>query len=157
MWDNTEKRAIYLSKVQAKKVLGNHDYDKLPYADEIKRMNLHLDDMKSEIMRIINWFESNKFPYSCQKVIEEYKNANKKMAITDDPALFVFDYIDRHVNECTPPRVKGSMSVYKAIKAHLNAYQETQKVKIHFSNIHYTSFNRFKTSSSNTQPTNVVH
>ena len=56
LWDTKNKVAIYLNKKQAKELLPAVDFEKLPYADEIKKVNSDLLKMKIEIENLINLY-----------------------------------------------------------------------------------------------------
>lgn len=144
LWDAKNKCAIYLNKKQAKELLPAFDFEKLPYADEIKKLNSDLLKLKLEIEDLINLYEVQKRPYSSSEILDDYRASNSSLARKEESSTFVFDYIDKYIEEFSPSRVQGSMSVYKALKSHLKAYQESKKTKIRFSNMDYDFFQSFQ-------------
>ena len=143
-WDKENKCAIYISTKKAKEQFPHLDPDLLLYADEIKEINSQLQRIQLAIENIIKLFEFNNIPYSSESVLNEYRSKKKSLVKREDTSNFVFDYIDQYIAENAPSRMKGSMSVYKALKMHLQSFQEARKRKITFSEMDYDFFQAFQ-------------
>jgi len=56
----------------------------------------------------------------------------------------LFEYIDQYLEDNATTRAKGSLSVYRALRAHLLAYQKQSGKKVTFLNIDYQFFESFQ-------------
>lgn len=137
MWDKELKSIIYLNRAQAKVKVPGISFDTLPLGSEVKELNQKLLDIKSEIERIIALREIKKEHYTAESILEDYRKSTSKLAEKGEKSGLIFDYIDKYIEEYSPSRRKGSMSVYKSLRTHLNSYQIAKKVKVRFSNINY--------------------
>lgn len=144
-WDQATQSAVYINKEEAKKI----DVPKgasLPLKPDIDDWNKVLSDAKSLIRNIEQKFELDEKEYTSQDIIDEFKERTnvKKLAVKEQPTKLIFDFIDRYVRENEPSRAKGSLSVYKALKKHLQEYEVYSKKKIRFSDINYLFFQSFQ-------------
>lgn len=144
LWDRNSKQIVYLNRKQAKSLLPNLDFDILPLADDVKKMNAGLQRMRTGIEDLIHLYEIQKKSYSSDSILEDFKKLNGKLSKKEDSHDLVFDYIDKYIEENRPSRVKGSLSVYKSLKTHLRSYQEEKKVKVKFSHMDYDFIQSFQ-------------
>jgi integrase len=114
---------------------------------EINEINDEIDKVKVNIQEIENKFVANGKPFSSQMVIDELKaiDAVSPKTKKEEQTGLVFDFIDRYVSENEATREKGSLSVYKSVKNHLQAYQDTTGHKVTFEKIDYSFFQKFQT------------
>lgn len=143
-WNDKNQIAIYLDRKSAKKLLPNIDFDLLPISKEIEALNNRLSSLRNEVASIETKFESNKIPYSVEKVIQELKANRGTITIQEAPSNQVFDFIDRYIEDNKLTRVPGSLSVYKSMKNHLQAYQQQTKIKVTFDKIDKSFFQSFQ-------------
>ncbi len=146
-WDEKKQRAKYIQQKDARKLFPHLLVNELLTELEINDINDVIDKVKVNIHEIENKFEALKKPFSSQMVIDELKfidSVNPKTK-KEEPTGLVFDFIDRYVNENEAIREKGSLSVYKSVKNHLQAYQDATRNKVTFDNIDYSFFQKFQT------------
>lgn len=146
-WDIESQRAKYIPQREAKKILPHLSVSELLTETEINNINDEIEIAKVRIQDIENKFLALKKPFSSQTVIDELKAidmVNPKTKREESTGL-VFDFIDRYINENEAIREKGSLSVYKSVKNHLQAYQDTTGNKVTFDNIDYSFFQKFQT------------
>lgn len=144
LWDRSTKQVKYLNRRQAKELLPNVDFDQLPLLDNVKKMNSALSEIETKIDELIQLRELQKVPYSSESILAEYKNQHRTLAKKTEVTNLVFDYIDKYIEENTPSRAKGSLSVYKSLKTHLKSFQDEKKRKVKFADMDYDFFLAFQ-------------
>lgn len=144
LWDRNSKQVKYLNRKQAKEVLPNVDFDHLPLAMDVKKINSDLQKMKTGIEDLIHLQELQRLSYSSESILTDFKNQNEKLAKKEEDPNLVFDYIDKYIKENAPSRAKGSLSVYKALRTHLKSFQDQKKRKIKFTEMDYDFFLAFQ-------------
>lgn len=140
-WDERNQKAIYLNRETAKKLLPNIDYALLPASKEVAEMNDTLGSIRVSFSEIEQAFRLNKEIYSVQDVVSKYAGSPTKK---DAPNNQVFDFIDKYIEDNKATRVPGSLSVYKSMKNHLQAYQQKTKNKITFEKVDKSFFQAFQ-------------
>ena len=146
-WDIDSQRAKYIPQREARKLMPDILPNDLLTETEINDINDEIDKVKVNIQEIENMFEALKKPFSSQMVIDELKaiDAVSPKTKKEEQTGLVFDFIDRYVNENESTREKGSLSVYKSVKNHLQVYQDTTGHKVTFEKIDYSFFQKFQT------------
>jgi site-specific recombinase XerD len=143
-WNPETQQAIYLDKKTAKKLLQKVDYNLLPSSKEIEEINANLLSMKKEISDIENLFKLNKQVYSAEMVIDSLKETRTPLTKKQERSNFVFDFIDRYIEDNKSTREKGSLGVYKSLKKHLKIFESTKNKKVTFDKIDYSFFLEFQ-------------
>ncbi|MFZ4769609.1 MAG: phage integrase SAM-like domain-containing protein [Ferruginibacter sp.] len=142
-WDLTGQELIYLNKAKAKKLLPGVDNSKIPTQDEVNEFNGELTKLRSHITDIEKRYSLDNEVYSPADVIKALKaiyNTTKAETVQTD----LFGFIDTYLTDNAKTRVKGSLSVYRALKKHLKAYEDHTKIKITFDRINYSFFEGFQ-------------
>ena len=146
-WDARSQRANYIPQREAKKLLPHLSVNGLLTETEINDINNEIQSVSTRIEKIEDKFLANEKPFSSQMVIDELKaiDAVSPKTKKEEQTGLVFDFIDSYVNENEATREKGSLSVYKSVKNHLQAYQDTTGHKVTFEKIDYSFFQKFQT------------
>ena len=146
-WDAKSQRANYILQREAKKLLPHLSVNDLLTETEINDINNEIQSVSTRIEKIEDKFLANEKPFSSQMVIDELKaiDAVSPKTKKEEQTGLVFDFIDSYVNENEATREKGSLSVYKSVKNHLQAYQDTTGHKVTFEKIDYSFFQKFQT------------
>jgi integrase len=97
-----------------------------------------------EIKDIEKKFTLHKIAFSSQMVIDALKEVKLPITKKDESHTLLFDFIDKYISDHSTTREQGSLSVYKALKNHLSAYQRDKKRKITFLGIDYSFFQDFQ-------------
>jgi site-specific recombinase XerD len=116
----------------------------LPSSKEIEEINANLLSMKKEISDIENLFKLNKQVYSAEMVIDSLKETRTPLTKKQERSNFVFDFIDRYIEDNKSTREKGSLGVYKSLKKHLKIFESTKNKKVTFDKIDYSFFLEFQ-------------
>lgn len=143
-WDSVGQQALFLNKKEAKKLLPTTNYDSLPTSKEIENINSNLIALKREVAEIESRFELNKVIYSPAMVVQALKDNRSPLTKTEAPANHLYDFIDKYIEDHKTTREPGSLSVYKSLKNHLQAFQNYKHKKIGFENIDYSFFQEFQ-------------
>jgi len=143
-WDQEAQKALYIDKKAAKVAAPGIHFDNLLTALEAAEVNRSLDTWKKHAADIEKRFELDKVRYSAEMVVEqlnELKGGKTKKML---PSQFVYDYIDRYVEDNRATRVKGSLVVYTSLKRHLQAFERHTRTKVRFDTIDHNFFQRFQ-------------
>ncbi len=143
-WDVENQKAIYLDKKAAKKSLPGVDYDLIPTNKQTEELNSNLDDIADQIKNIEKRFEFDKVTYSAQMIIDKLKAERGGTTKIDLSSKVLFDFIDKYIETHKTTREKGSLSVYSALKSHLEAFQKYTHKNITFESIDYSFFQSFQ-------------
>jgi len=143
-WNKDAQVAIQVEPKTVKKMLPKLDKHEYLTSKEIDSINDSLRQIKADIKRIEDRFELDKIIYSSAMVIHKLKE--ERGATTKKEALssVLFEFIDQYLADNATTRAKGSLSVYRALRAHLEAYQKHSKKKVTFLNIDYQFFESFQ-------------
>lgn len=144
-WNAKSQTAFYINSRDAKKLLPNLPNDSLLTQVEISDLNTACLNLISKIDGIEKRFSSNNKTFTSQMVIETLKSDKGKVTKRAEATGLLFDYIDRYIADHSATREAGSLSVYKSVKNHLQAYQDTTGHKVTFDSIDYNFFHRFQT------------
>jgi len=143
-WNSDDQQAVYIDKRTAKKLQPPTDHNSLLTENETKAINIKLDDLKKQIGAIEQRFELDKVVYSAELVIDQLKASKSLTTKKTAPSKILYDFIDKYIDDHKATREPGSLSVYKSMKAHLQAYEQQTKNKIAFDKIDYSFFQSFQ-------------
>jgi integrase len=77
-------------------------------------------------------------------VIEKLKQDRMKTTAKESKSSVLFDFMTEYISANEATRAKGSLSVYKALKSHLEAFQKATGKRITFDSIDFQFFERFQ-------------
>lgn len=143
-WDADNQRAIYVDKKTAKEQGVKTDHLLLLMKGEVEDFNMDLANLKTSVREIEKYFEVLEITYSSEMVIDKLKEKNKKTTKKETPSNVVFDFMDKYIKDHEATREKGSLSVYKSVKTHLQDYCKATGKKVTFDNIDYSFFQSFQ-------------
>ena len=143
-WDRDNQEIIYLDKRTAKKHLPNIDFDKLPISSEVTEMNNRLSQLRNDIAAIEKRFELDKIIYSSEMVIDTIKQRRGPVIKKEQDGGILFNFIDHYIETHKATREPGSLSVYRSLKAHLEAFQKETGKKVTFNSINYNFFQAYQ-------------
>lgn len=142
LWDYKNECVQYFNKREAKKISPEDgvfnkiwqqtNYDLYPLSNDVDKLNKRIIDIKATFQDIEDDFKRKGYKYSSDDVINEYKQLNTPTTKKEAPKDYVFDFIDKYIQENELSRAKGSMGVYKSLKKHLHNYQQAKRVKVRF-------------------------
>lgn len=157
-WNEQEQKANYIPVKEARKLFPDLKSNELLTEIEIVEINNFIDKTRLKILEIENKFQALNQLFTSQMVINELKeldSANVKTKKKEVKGL-VFDFIDQYIQDNTATREKGSLSVYKSVKNHLEAYQIKTGHSVTFDSIDYSFFNKFQTFLISRTKTNLA-
>lgn len=147
-WDAKKQSAIYVNSPNAKKILPvdlHKSLDTVILLDaEIETVNDSISKVRANIKDIEKRFELDKEPYTASMVIDALKDNTLHKTRKEESKELLFDFMDKYITDHTSSREAGSLTVYKSVKNHLQAYQAETKHKVRFEAIDYAFFQRFQ-------------
>jgi len=143
-WDKKNYKAIYVDKKKAKKLFPKIDCESLLSSKEIDSINSTLIGLKQQIVDIETRFKLDKILYSPQMVMDSLRENQSPITKKDVSSKQLFAFIDKYIADHQATRKRGSLSVYKALKNHLQKFQEAIKKEITFESIDYSFFQAFQ-------------
>ena len=143
-WVANLQQPVYLDKRAGKKLLPEVPYNLLPTSRDIEALINRLGSFRKEISDIEKRFELTKVAYSVEMVIAELKSSRLPNIKAEAPTNELFEFIDTYINDHKETREAGSLSVYKALKSHLESFQVDKRVKVTFDAIDYKFFQDFQ-------------
>ena len=114
-WDQ-EKHVVYLDKKTVRNLLPGINYDLLPTAKDVQKLNKDIELLNSSIETIERNFHLSKIDYSSQMVVDKLKEENRHGTKKETQLNVLFDFIDQYINDNKATRQTGSLSVYKSVK-----------------------------------------
>jgi len=155
-WDFRNQRAIYIDKARAKKEINGISPYLFTNDYEIKEINNLLSEIVKNIHEIETKYKIERIIFNADMVInclKECYTSKTKSAVNKNELT---DFISDYINQNALTRVKGSLSVYKALLRHLNGFNETRGASLAFTAIDILYLKQFqyylidKTSLNNT-------
>jgi len=143
-WDAVNQLAAYIPFKAAKTSLPDVNPYLLLTEVEIKRFNLKLHELSNNILEIEDKFRANGIEFTSLMVLDKLNLQKEQPTKKEEPTGLVFDYMDKYIHEHKATREAGSLTVYKSVKNHLQAYQDATKHKITFEKIDCSFFNKFQ-------------
>lgn len=144
-WDTKKQSAFYLSTRKAKELLPGYATSTLLSEVEINDINSSLLKIVSTIDGIEKSFQAQKIAFTSQVIIDALKVQTGKTTKKEEATGLVFDFMDKYIADHEATREPGSLSVYKSVKNHLQAYQDATRHKVTFDTIDYGFFQKFQT------------
>jgi integrase len=144
-WDKNKQQAVHIDKRTAKKQYPAIKYELLLAASEAKDINDDHDQLTKKIEFIEKRFAMDQVVYSAEMVIDRLKADKGITTKKETPSNILFDFIDKYIDDHKATREAGSLSVYRALKKHLQDYQQDTKRKVTFDKIDYSFFQSFQT------------
>jgi integrase len=77
-------------------------------------------------------------------VIDKLKENRSSTTKKTEPNTILFDFIDKYINDNEATREPGSLTVYRSMKKHLQAYELKTKKKVTFDKVDYSFFQSFQ-------------
>jgi integrase len=111
---------------------------------DVKKINNKLNDLKREIEKIEERLEANGIIYNVEMVINELSATKQPVFKKDSSNKELFAFIDKYILDHQFTRVKGSLTVYKSLKSHLEGYEKTTGKQVTFDKIDYSFFQSFQ-------------
>jgi integrase len=147
-WDAKKQTAIYINPVNAKKLLTKIEPKDLKLVllseAEVKKINDNLSDSTKDIEKIEKRFELDAIPYTASMVIDCLKDNTPLKTRKEEHKDLLFEFMDKYIADHTASREAGSLTVYRSVKNHLEAYERETKHKVRFETIDYAFFQRFQ-------------
>ena len=143
-WDKEAQVAIQVDTKTVKKMLPKLEKHEYLTFKEIDSINSTLRQIKADIKRIEDRFELDKVIYSSAMVIDKLKEDKGSITKKEQLSGVLFEFMDQYITDNAETRAKNSLSVYKALKNHLLAYQKQTGRKVTFLNIDYQFFESFQ-------------
>lgn len=143
-WNNVKQQALYIDKKTAKKFHPLIDPTFLPSSRDIDDINSNLAGLRKRIVDIEDRFKLNSIIYNSDMVIGALKDSISPITKRSAPTNELFIFIDKYIEDHKTTREPGSLSVYKALKTHLEAFQSEKNIRVTFESIHYAFFQQFQ-------------
>lgn len=143
-WDEYNQEVIYLNKKDAKSLMPDVSQNRQLLEIEVNEVNTGLTSLRKRVRQLENRFEEDEVCYSPKMVIEKLRAEKKSKTKIDPPSNFLFSFIDKYIQDHSKIREKGSLSVYNALKVHLQDYQRSKRVEVSFQSIDYHFFQSFQ-------------
>lgn len=143
-WDKEKQQAIYIDKKTAKSKDPKINYELFVTQSEAKEFNDKLIELINGTKSVTDRFIMDKIAFDAEMVIEKLKENKTATTKKTEPTNILFDFIDQYLLDNMATREPGSLSVYKAMKNHLKAYQDQTKKKVTFEKIDYSFFKSFQ-------------
>lgn len=143
-WDAERQRGKYVSKKEAKIIEPNLPTASLLTEIEINEINNNLDAITVSIDNHEKDFIRKSVPFSSQMIINLLNESKTPILKQEEVSNFIYRFIDQYIKDHSATRVKGSLSVYRALKVHLKAYEEHFNKRVTFSEIDFRFFQAFQ-------------
>ena len=148
-WNIKTREAFYLNRDDAKKLLPNLQPNQYLTKTEVDGINEALRSLSAKVKFIENKFIHTERPFSAKMVLDELKKQERQKSgafvKVEEPTDLLFDFMDRYMMEHEATREPGSLTVYKSVKNHLKAYQDSTGHRVTFAGIDYNFFNKLQT------------
>lgn len=143
-WDAKNQQAIFVDRKDAKKSFPKVNYELFLTQAEVRDVNNVLLDFIAQTKRVTDRFKLDGVAFSSEMVVAKVKDLTKTNTLSSEPTNFLFDFIDQYIEENKSTREPGSLTVYKSMKRHLEAYQKETKRKVTFDKIDHNFFLSFQ-------------
>jgi integrase len=144
-WNNEDQRLAFIPQKIARKLLPDINPHLLLTEIDVRDINNILNKLVSDIHNIETRFKSNRVEFTSTSVIDELLTGQVSFLKKQEDRNMLFDFMNKYIHDHEATREKGSLSVYKSVKNHLQAYQDETKDKVRFDSIDYGFFQRFRT------------
>jgi integrase len=130
-WDAKNQEATYFKKGSL-------------MMDDVKKINQKLTDIKRDIEKIETRFEAMGIPCTPETVLNELNQDKAPVSKKDTSSKELYAFIDKYIENHEFTRVAGSLTVYKSLKAHLEAFEQKTGKRVTFDKIDYSFFQSFQ-------------
>jgi len=144
-WDKPAQRVMFIPAKRAKQLLPELPSHALMSEIDVKEANDALNVLSARTGSIENKFIANGVLFTSEMVRERLSTGIETITKREEHKNFLFDFMDKYVQDHEATRAKGSLSVYKSVMNHLQAYQDETSDKVKFETIDYAFFQRFQT------------
>jgi integrase len=143
-WDFRNQRAIYIDKIKAKKEFNGISPYLFTDDYEIKEINNLLSEIVKNIHEIEIKYKIKRIIFNTDMVInclKEYHTSKTKSAENKNELI---DFISDYISQSSHTRVKGSLSVYKALLRHLKGFNVIRNTPLNFTAIDIQYLKQFQ-------------
>lgn len=127
-------KAIYLTKMETKKLLPGVNYNTMPLAVEIEFLNSYLESLKTKIRAIESNFELNEKDYQLQEVVDIYNAKSDKapQAKVSKPKINIDDFIEDYIKRSKGIVNAGTLRTYGSLLSQLKKFGAKKQDKLTF-------------------------
>jgi site-specific recombinase XerD len=143
-WDPRAQRAIFLDKRKSALLQAEIDRSLLLNLSEVVEINERLEAVLNKVRDIEYDFSEKGKAISPQMVIDRLKGGRMLETKTEESNTVLFDFMDKYIDDHRATREPGSLSVYKALRNHLKAFQDARGTRVTFDSIDYAFFQAFQ-------------
>lgn len=143
-WDLDKQRAIYLDKKKAVALMNGEEPKFILTNLEVVEINQTLDGVLTQIKALEFDYTQKGVAISPDLIIDRLKSGGEVEALEMAPKSFLFDFLDKYIEDHKTTREPGSLAVYRSLKNHLQAFQIAKGVRVSFENIDYSFFQAFQ-------------
>ncbi|WP_276363854.1 site-specific integrase [Daejeonella sp. H1SJ63] len=111
---------------------------------QVKEVLDSMKDLETSIRTIEKQYEVNGKPYSGADIALLISADREKLTKKDESKNHLFEFMDKYIEDHKTLREPGSLSVYKSVKTHLEAFEKETRVKVRFDSIDYAFFSKFQ-------------
>jgi integrase len=142
-WDGKAQKGVYLPLKEVKRKAPELPNDLMLTDIEIKEINSELDAISLQIDKIERGYLKDQVAFSSEMVVTQLKGKSPEALKVEEANKYIFNFIDRYLEEESTSRSKGSLSVYRQLKVHLEAYEKHRKYRIVFADLNPQFFQSF--------------
>ncbi len=143
-WDAKAQQGVYLQKKEIKSISPGLAVNAMLTDIEIKEINSNLDAVVLQIEKIEREYLKDGIAFSSQMVADQLKDKSPSAVKAEEANQFLFNFIDKYIDDHSATRVKGSLAVYRALKVHLEAFEKHNKRRITFGEIDFSFLQSFQ-------------
>lgn len=143
-WDSKNQQAIFITKKTAKQIHPAINYELFLTETETTDFNNRLIGVINETKAVTDRFILDKIVFNVDMVIEKMKEDKNPITKKTEPSNILFDFIDQYIEDNQATREPGSLTVYRSMKKHLQAYEQHTKRKVTFDKIDHSFFKSFQ-------------
>ena len=143
-WSADNQQFILVDKKTAKQKAPGVDYDLLMTGREVDAENDKLADIRQQIKNIEQRFELDKIPYDAEMIVDKFKEIKSPIVKKTEPRTFFYDFVDQYIQDHDAVRKRGSLTVYRSMKRHLQNFEKVRRKKVSFEKMDYAFFQSFQ-------------
>ena len=143
-WDAKAQNAVYVDVKSAKRLFPGIPYKSFATQWEIKDINSALSELERKLSEIETRFKIDRVIYDADMVVSLLRGYFQPAVKKTSSKYEVIDFIDKYISDHKPTRVKGSLSVYKSLRNHLESFVDSTGNSLSFSNTDLALFQAFQ-------------
>jgi integrase len=143
-WDKEAQKVFYIALKDAKRLIPELTNTQYLTEIEVKELNHDLESLLLNISKLEDDFIRNSKQFSSTDIAQLIQNDKSPVTRKEEPNNFIYDFIEEYIQNHKLTRVKGSLSVYKALSVHLKGYETTKRERVTFDGIDYRFFESFQ-------------